>query len=381
MDRVVAMTIILGEPRDEASVIGVNPNAQSSDSPWKSVPWRTIVAAIGILSVLGLLLVVIIATLKVVLWVLIAGFLAMVLAPTVRRVEKLVRGHRGIATAIVMFTAAALVLSMVALFVAPLRSQLVSAITDLPGTVETASRGTGPLGRIVTRLNLANLVADNKVQLREWAKQMDDSSFSIARSAFEGLLAFLTIFVIAFLLLTQSSTLGRVLLTAIPHRRKATAQKVAVDAAAAVSGYMMGNFLISLVAGSTSFVCLLLLGVPNAAVFALWVAFADLIPLVGATLGAAPSVLAAFLHSTKAGVLALIFFVVYQQFENSVLQTAVMSRTVKVNPLVVLLSVLIGVELFGFAGAIFAIPLAGSLQVLGKEIAGESRRNRLVLPD
>jgi predicted PurR-regulated permease PerM len=74
-------------------------------------------------------------------------------------------------------------------------------------------------------------------------------------------------------------------------------------------------------------------------------------------------------------------FVVYQQFENSVLQTAVMSRTVKVNPLVVLLSVLIGVELFGFAGAIFAIPLAGSLQVLGKEIAGESRRNRLVLPD
>jgi AI-2E family transporter len=77
---------------------------------------------------------------------------------------------------------------------------------------------------------------------------------------------------------------------------------------------------------------------------------------------------------------ALVFFIVYQQFENSVLQTAVMSRTVKVNPLVVLLSVLLGVELFGFVGAIFAIPLAGSVQVFAKEIAGESRRVHLVLP-
>ncbi len=72
---------------------------------------------------------------------------------------------------------------------------------------------------------------------------------------------------------------------------------------------------------------------------------------------------------------------VHQQFENSVLQTAVMSRTVKVNPLVVLLSVLLGVELFGFIGAIFAIPLAGSLQVFAKEVVSESRRDHLFCPD
>ncbi len=375
------MTIIIGEHRGDASGNGQIPAPDPPSSPWTSVPWRTILAAVSIISLFWLSTLVIVATFKIILWIAIAGFFAIVLAPAVRRVEKLVRGHRGVATAIVMFTAAIAVVSMIALFLAPLRSQLISAITDLPGTIDAASKGTGPIGRIVDRLHLANLVEDNKVQLLQWAKDMEDSSFSIAASAFQGVLAFLTIFVIAFLLLTQAATLGRVMLTTIPHRRKASAQKVAIEAASAVSGYMIGNLLISFIAGITSFLCLLLLGVPNAAVFALWVAFADLIPLVGATLGAAPAVLAAFLSSSKAGIIALIFFVVYQQFENSLLQTTVMARTVKVNPLVVLLSVLLGVEIFGVAGAVFAIPLAGSLQVLGKEIVGESRRDRLVLPD
>ena len=185
---------------------------------------------------------------------------------------------------------------------------------------------------------------------------------------------------ITFLFLTQSSAMGEALLPAIPFRRRAAAKRVGLDAAAAVSGYMIGNLLISLVAGVTAFICLLALGVPNPAVLALWVAFADLIPLVGATIGAIVAVLAAFLHSTTAGIIAIVFFVVYQQFENGVLQPAVMSRTVKVNPLLVILSVLLGVELFGYVGAILSIPLAGSLQVLLKEIWHEFRRDRLVTP-
>ena len=101
---------------------------------------------------------------------------------------------------------------------------------------------------------------------------------------------------------------------------------------------------------------------------ALWIAFADLIPLVGATLGAIAAVIAAFFVSPTAGIVALIFFVVYQQVENSVLQTVIMARTVRVNPLVVLLSVLIGVELFGFIGALLAVPIAGATSVILKEM-------------
>ncbi|MGH9164982.1 MAG: AI-2E family transporter, partial [Acidimicrobiales bacterium] len=99
------------------------------------------------------------------------------------------------------------------------------------------------------------------------------------------------------------------------------------------------------------------------------------IPLVGATLGAIPAVLVAFLHGTTSGIATVGFFVVYQQFENHVLQVTIMSRTVDLNPLAVLVSVLVGVELFGLLGALLAIPVAGVVQVIGRDI-WDTRRGR-----
>ena len=135
-----------------------------------------------------------------------------------------------------------------------------------------------------------------------------------------------------------------------------------------MTGYMFGNVLISIVAGVTSYVALFVAGVPFRGVLALWVGFADLIPLVGATLGAVPTIAVAFLHSVPAGIGITLFFIVYQQFENNVLQVTVMSRTVALNPLLVLVSVLVGVELLGLLGALVAIPLGGIIQVVGRDV-------------
>jgi predicted PurR-regulated permease PerM len=103
-------------------------------------------------------------------------------------------------------------------------------------------------------------------------------------------------------------------------------------------------------------------------VLGLWVGFADLIPLVGATLGAIPTVGVAFLASPGKGIAAVIFYVVYQQLENHILQPTIMSRTVDLNPLAVLVSVLVGVQLFGILGALLAIPAAGILQVIARDL-------------
>ena len=119
----------------------------------------------------------------------------------------------------------------------------------------------------------------------------------------------------------------------------------------------------------------MILGVPFKEVLALWVAFADLIPLVGATLGAIPTIAVAFLHSVPAGIGVVIFYIVYQQFENHVLQPVIMSRTVQINQLFVLVSVLVGVELGGFVGAILAIPLAGVVAVIVRDL-WDNRRGR-----
>ena len=134
-----------------------------------------------------------------------------------------------------------------------------------------------------------------------------------------------------------------------------------------------GNLLISVIAGVTTYIFLLVVGVPFRGVLSLWVGFADLIPLVGATLGAIVVVGVAFLHSVPAGIAAVIFYILYQLFENHVLQVAVMSRTVKLNPLSVFIAVLVGVELFGILGALLAIPVAGIVQVIARDVWDERR--------
>ena len=93
-------------------------------------------------------------------------------------------------------------------------------------------------------------------------------------------------------------------------------------------------------------------------------------------MAAVPTIAFAFLHSVPAGIIMLIFFIVYQQFENHVLQVTIMAKTVKLNPLAVLVSVLMGVELFGFLGALLAIPVGGIIQVIARDIYDE-RRGRL----
>jgi predicted PurR-regulated permease PerM len=131
---------------------------------------------------------------------------------------------------------------------------------------------------------------------------------------------------------------------------------------------MTGNLVISAIAGTLTYIVLWIMGVPYKGVVALFVAFADLIPLVGATLGAIVAIAVAALHSLPAALVVLVFFVVYQQAENHLLQPVIMSRTVQLNALAVLVSVLIGVELFGFLGALLAIPVAGVISVISRDL-------------
>jgi predicted PurR-regulated permease PerM len=119
-----------------------------------------------------------------------------------------------------------------------------------------------------------------------------------------------------------------------------------------------------LIAGTLTTIVLLLTGVPYAVALGLIVAILDLIPLAGATIAAIIVGTIAFLHTITAGIIVVTFFVIYQQVENHVIQPVVYGRTVKLSPLAVLIAVLIGAELAGVLGALAAIPVAGTLQVL-----------------
>jgi predicted PurR-regulated permease PerM len=145
-----------------------------------------------------------------------------------------------------------------------------------------------------------------------------------------------------------------------------------------VGGYVTGNLVISLIAGVSTTIVLYIVGVPFAVALGLIVAILDLIPLAGATIAAIIVGVIAFLHSIVAGIVVVVFFIVYQQVENHVLQPVVYGRTVQLSPLAVLISVLIGAELAGVLGALAAIPVAGSIQVILRELL-RSRRGESAL--
>jgi predicted PurR-regulated permease PerM len=362
-------------------VVNQSENGTERHPPsWSEVPWRTIVGTVGVVTATYVLIVIVLAAARVVTWVAIAGFLAVVLAPLVRHVQAKVGDRRTLATGLVVAATLVVLVGLALLFVMPVRTQLVNAITDLPGTVHDAAQGKGPVGNIVHRLHIESYVQDNEAALSRAASRLSNSKFQTAQVVVDIVFGFITITLLTFLFLSQSGAIGRSFQNLIPMRQRGSAQRIAVGAAGAVSGYVVGNLLISLIAGTTAFVCLVALGVPSPVVLAIWVAFADLIPMVGATIGAAVCVVAAYLHSPTAGIITLVFFVVYQQLENGVLYQWIMSRQVNVNPLGILLSVLLAVELFGILGALLAVPVSGALQTVIAAVRQEHQREQLVLP-
>ena len=187
--------------------------------------------------------------------------------------------------------------------------------------------------------------------------------------------ALATIFVLVLLLLLEGPKLRAGMLGMMTAKRAARYSKVAREVNRSVSGYVLGNLLTSVIAGVVVFVTLFSLGVPFAFLWALWVALVDFLPMIGGALAGIPTVLFATGHSLTAGIITLVVFLTYTQIENHVLNPVVMSRTVKINPLLVLISVLIGASigswvggLFGgFVAALLAIPAAGAIQVIVRE--------------
>jgi predicted PurR-regulated permease PerM len=310
---------------------------------------------------------------RVVAWLVVAMFFTVVLTPAVDWLQYRGKLRRGLSATIVFLAGFALLAGMLYSFIRPVVDQVSEFVEDLPGYIEDAQEGRGTIGELIERYDLQETVEENQDRIQETLTGAGAPALDVLRSVFNTLFALITILVLTFLMLLRGPELTHGALSLVTPRHRERVRLVSADAAKAVSGYMFGNLVISLIAGIATFVWLKAWGVPYAEVIALFVAFADLIPLVGATLGAIPTIGLAFLHSTPAGIATVIFYIVYQQFENHILQVTIMAKTVDVNPLAVLVSVLAGVELFGFLGALLAIPAAGVIQVVVRNLWDERR--------
>jgi predicted PurR-regulated permease PerM len=203
---------------------------------------------------------------------------------------------------------------------------------------------------------------------------------SVTVGVFGVVVQLVTILVMAFFLLLDGQRILAFAFKELGPERGPRVQRVAGDVYRAVAGYVAGNLLISVIAGTLSYIVMRILGIPFAIPLAVLVALFDLIPLVGSTIaGAIVAIVAAIVGFPGVFIAWLIFLVVYQQFENNVIQPVVYKRTVRIHPLIVIVAVLIGGSLLGVLGALLAIPIAASIQIAVKEI-WQMRRERL-LPD
>jgi predicted PurR-regulated permease PerM len=235
--------------------------------------------------------------------------------------------------------------------------------------LEEAKAGRGVVGKLLNRTNALHYIQENQDRIRAFATGLTAPAARVLQAVATGVAGVITIFILAFLMVLEGPKLvdGGLNIVDNPRRRQRI-RKVGADCAKSITGYISGNLVISIICGVLTYAALKIMGVPFAGLIALFVAIADLIPLIGATLGAIVAVSAAALHSLPALIVLAIFFVAYQQLENHVLQPLILSRTVKLNPLAVLVAILVGIELAGILGAFLAIPVAGIIQVIVRDV-------------
>jgi predicted PurR-regulated permease PerM len=338
---------------------------------------RYTLVVIGLVLATLLLLELAFQTRQVLTWILIAAFFAVALHPLVSwLVRKVGWMKRWLATLIVYLLAVLFIGGLIAVFVVPLAREATQFADKVPQLITDIKAGRGPIGNLAERFHVVNYIESHTTQIRGYASNLGAPTLAALRTAATGVAGLLTIFVLSYLMVLEAPKVIDGFLALFDERRAERIRRVSHDCAKTITGYISGNLLISLICGLLTYGVLAIMGVPFAGLIALFVGLADLIPLIGATLGAVVGVAAAFTQSVTAGIVVIVFFVIYQQLENHLLQPLIFSRTVQLNPLTVLLAILIGVEIAGILGALLAIPVAGIIQIVARDI-WDTRQGRL----
>jgi predicted PurR-regulated permease PerM len=302
---------------------------------------------------------------QVVTWILISMFLALALNPAVEALQRRGVRRRGAAVGIVYLAGLLALVGVGVAFLPTLVSQVSDFVAAVPGYVRDLTAGRGPLGFLERDYQVVDKVQQavdegGSARLAGGAT----AALSVTRSVATAIAATVTIaFMTLFMLLEGRQWLQR-FLGLLPVESAPRWRHVGDRIYHTIGGYVTGNLLISLVAGICATIVLLILDVPYAIALGVIVALLDLIPLAGALIAMVLVTLVGFTVSTTVGLILLVYFLIYQQIENQVLQPIVYGRTVNLSPLAVLIAVLIGAQVAGVLGALGAIPIAGAIQVI-----------------
>jgi predicted PurR-regulated permease PerM len=302
----------------------------------------------------------------------IAGFLAIGLNPAVSRLRTW-GVPRGGAVAIVALTVVGLLAGGIIALIPPLVTQTNELIHNVPEYISNLQRN-ATVNELVERYGITT-----KVSSALNAGTVGNAVGGVvggAKLLFGTIFNTLTVLVLTIYFMAAFDRLREHAFLVVPASRRARVRLLTDEILTKVGAYMAGALAIAVLAGASTFVLALIIGLAYPFALAVVVAICDLIPQIGATLGAIIVSLVGFASSLTDGIVCAVFFVVYQQIENYLIYPSVMRRSVKVSDVAAVVAALLGVALFGVVGALVAIPMVAAVQLIMREVVVPSQEAR-----
>lgn len=298
-------------------------------------------------------------------WLFFATFVAVAVSAPVNLLSR--RIPRGAAIAVVYFGLILVPIVIGAILVPPAVRATSDLVSNFPAYVDDLNETVQGSDTLKSMNEDFDLVGKLEDAANDAAGSLDDVAATLAdlgAGLLGSLFALFTILVMSMFIVARGHDWTKAMLaTRKPEEEEAIGR--ALDRmAVAVSGYVGGALLQSAIAGIAAFTVLSIIGVPSPLALAVLIALLDLIPLVGATVGAfIIAIVTLFTDFPTATIVWVIFAILYQQFENYVVQPRIQGRAVKLDPFVIVVAAIFGGTLMGIVGALLAIPVAAALQI------------------
>jgi predicted PurR-regulated permease PerM len=319
----------------------------------------TVAALAGLLYVLW-------AVREIVVLVFISVFLAVALGPAVDAFHRR-RVPRALSILIVYVLIVLVIFGVGMLVVPPVVNQVDDLSRDIPGYLQDL-RDNGTFREYDDKYDITKSLEEQANTLPSRLGDAAGALQSVTVGVFGALVKLVTVLTMTFFLLLDGKRIVAFLMGMRGRERERRYRQIGGEIYKSTAGYVAGNLVISAIAGTVTYATLTILGVPFAVPLAVLMAFLDLIPLVGATIGGVLIALVTVFNDwPTATIVWLVVFLIYQQAENNVLQPVVYRRTVDVHPLLVIVAILIGSSLLGVLGALVAIPVAAAVQIVVRE--------------
>lgn len=306
-----------------------------------------------------------------------AFFLALALNAPVKflseRFPGRLRGSRSLATSVSFLTIVILLGAFIASIVPPLIKQTDNFVKAAPQLVQDVRSQNGEVGQIIRRYHLQDQVDTFSKQLSERLKHLGGTAFATVQRIGSSVFSLLTILVLTFMMLVEGPQWLKFANEVIPDNRQGLAKRLAEDMYQVIKGFVNGQVTLAALASVLIVPAILLLHISYPIALMVVVFICGLIPMVGHTIGAIIVTLVALSHSVTSAIIILIYYILYQQMENYLLQPRIQANSTNMSPLLIFISVVIGVSFGGLVGGLFAIPLAGCIRILVLEYLRSKR--------